>query len=106
MSTALAALPMTDESRAPARDQAAFRSLFDEHAPHIWRAVRNLGVRDADVEDVCQEVFVVVHRKLPTFEGRSSVRTWIYGIALRVVADYRKRAHRKHERLVAEVPEL
>ena len=40
---------------------------------------------------MCQEVFLTVHRKLPAFEGRSSVLTWRYGICVRVVADYRKR---------------
>jgi len=82
-----------------------FAALFAEHAPHVWRAVRSLGVRDADIEDVCQDVFVVVHRKLAGFEGRSTLRTWIYGIALRVVADYRKKAHRTRERLVENVPD-
>jgi RNA polymerase sigma-70 factor (ECF subfamily) len=59
----------------------------------------------SDVEDVCQEVFLAVHRKLPEFEGRSSVLTWLYGICVRVAADYRKRAktHRtKLEALAAE----
>jgi RNA polymerase sigma-70 factor, ECF subfamily len=114
MWTALAAVPMTEPGQNPtaavracdnAHANTDFAALFAEHAPHIWRAVRNLGVREADIEDVCQEVFVVVHRKLATFEGRSALRTWIYGIALRVVADYRKKAHRKHERLMGELPE-
>lgn len=85
--------------------RAEFSAIFAEHAPYIWRALRNLGVREPDVEDVCQEVFVVVHRKLAGFEGRSSLRTWIYGIALRVVADYRKKAHRRYERLLNAPPE-
>jgi RNA polymerase sigma-70 factor (ECF subfamily) len=89
---------------APAADAAAFAAAFREHAPHIWRVVRGLGVREADIEDVCQDVFVVVHRKLSTFEGRSSLRTWIHGIALRVVSDYRKKAHRTHERLLGDAP--
>ncbi len=84
----------------------AFAALFAEHAPQLWRAVRGLGVREADVEDVCQDVLVIVHRKLASFEGRSSLRTWIYGIALRVVADYRKKAHRTRERIVEAPPEL
>src|SRR5262245_49705869 len=67
------------------------RQIFDEHARYVWRTLRHLGVADADLEDVCQEVFVTVHRKLPEFEGRSKLRTWLYGICLRVASDYRRR---------------
>ena len=82
-----------------------FEQIFVDHAPFAWRALRRLGVHEADVEDVCQEVFMVVHRRLADFEGRSSVRTWIYGICVRVAADYRKRAHRRHESTSAALPE-
>jgi RNA polymerase sigma-70 factor (ECF subfamily) len=54
---------------------------------------------------VCQEVFIVVHRKLPEFEGRSTVQTWIYGICLRTASDYRRRAYFRRESAVADVPE-
>lgn len=84
---------------------ARFRDVFREHAPFVWRVLRRLGVREADVEDLCQEVFVIVHRKLPEFEGRSSVRTWIYGIALRVASDHRRRAHVRREQPTERVPE-
>jgi RNA polymerase sigma-70 factor (ECF subfamily) len=83
----------------------AFRDLFTEHAPHVWRALRRLGVREADVEDVAQEVFLVVHRKLPEFEARSSLKTWIYGICVRTASDYRRRAHVRRERPTDEVPD-
>jgi len=71
--------------------------VFDEHARYVLRVVRYLGVREADVQDVCQEVFVTVHRKLPTFEGRSSIRTWLYRICQRAVSDHRRRAHVRRE---------
>ncbi len=87
-------------SSAPALDTA---SLFREHARYVWRALRRLGVREADIEDVCQEVFVVVHRRLHDFEGRSSAGTWIYGIAVRVASDYRRRASHVRE-VVTESP--
>ena len=77
--------------------------VFREHAPFVWRALRRLGVREADVEDVCQEVFVVVHRRLGDFEGRSSMRTWIYGICVRVASDWRKRAHVRREVVTDDV---
>jgi len=81
-----------------------FSRVFKELGPFVWRALRRLGVREADVEDACQEVFVVVHRKLAGFEGRSSVRTWVYGIAIRVAADHRRRAYVRRER-ITEPPE-
>ncbi len=80
-------------------------TLFREHAPYVWRALRRLGVHEGDVEDVCQEVFLVVLRRQGDFEGRSSVRTWIYGIAVRVASDYRRSARVRREVLTDEVPE-
>jgi RNA polymerase sigma-70 factor (ECF subfamily) len=61
--------------------------------------LRRLGVSASDVEDVCQEVFITVHRRLPTFEGRSSLLTWIYGICVKVAADHRKRLRTRRERM-------
>jgi RNA polymerase sigma-70 factor (ECF subfamily) len=80
-------------------------TLFRAHAPYVWRALRRLGVREADIEDVCQEVFVVVDRRKGDFEGRSSAKTWVYGIALRTASDYRKRASHRRETLTSEPPE-
>jgi RNA polymerase sigma-70 factor, ECF subfamily len=71
--------------------------VFQEFGGFAWRVLRRLGVRDEDVDDVLQEVFVTVHRKLPGFEGRSSVRTWLYGICVRVASEYRKRTRARRE---------
>ncbi|WP_437544222.1 sigma-70 family RNA polymerase sigma factor [Sorangium sp. So ce367] len=92
-------------SPAPGGLVPSFEQLFVDHAPFVWRALRRLGVHDADAEDVCQEVFMIVHRRLASFEGRSSVQTWMYGICVRVAADYRKRAHRRRESTRADLPE-
>jgi len=81
------------------------REVFDEHAGYLWRTFRHLGMPEADVPDLCQEVFVVVHRKLGEFEGRSSLKTWLYGICLRVASDHRRRAHVRHERAQADAGE-
>lgn len=80
------------------------RAIFDEHARYIIRTLRHLGVAEADVEDVGQEVFVTVHRKLPEFEGRSKLRTWLYAICLRVASDHRRRAHVVRERAMESPP--
>jgi len=80
------------------RTHLEVRAVFNDHARYVWRALRLLGIPEADVEDLCQEVFVVVQRKLGEFEGRSELRTWLYGICLRVAADHRRRAHVRNER--------
>lgn len=59
--------------------------------------VRRLGVDAKDAEDVAQEVFLVAYRRLPDFEGRSSLKTWLCGIALRVVGNYRRTRRRRPE---------
>jgi RNA polymerase sigma-70 factor (ECF subfamily) len=72
----------------------AFDDVYEAHFAFVWRNVLNRGVPASAVDDVVQEVFVVVHRKLPGFEGRSSLRTWLAGIVRRVVSDYvRKRGN-------------
>jgi RNA polymerase sigma-70 factor, ECF subfamily len=98
-------LPDRDSATRPvaALPRPTLRQVFDEHASYVWRTLRHLGVGEADLEDVCQDVFVAVHRKLDGFEGRSSLRTWIYGIALRVASDYRRRAHVRRELPVADL---
>jgi RNA polymerase sigma-70 factor (ECF subfamily) len=78
------------------------RQVFDEHARYVWRSLRHLGVADAEIADVSQEVFITVHKKLSEFEGRSSLRTWLYGICLRVASDHRRRAYVRHEQPSAE----
>lgn len=72
-------------------DRADFPALFREHAPFVWRVVRRYGVAQSDLEDVCQDVFMVVHRRLSEFEGRSSLRTWLYEIARRTALAQRRR---------------
>jgi RNA polymerase sigma-70 factor (ECF subfamily) len=67
--------------------------------------LRHLGVPGADLQDQAQEVFVAVFRGLEGFEGRSALRTWIYGICVRVASNYRRRAYVRRERSVSEPPE-
>jgi len=71
---------------------ASFRELYDDNVAFVWRALRRLGVSEADTPDAVQEVFLVAHRRLADFEGRSKASTWLFGIAFRVASDRRKRA--------------
>lgn len=72
-------------------DSAAFGSLYAEHFRAVWRTLSRLGLHPAFVEDATQEVFVTAWKRWSDFEGRSSVRTWLLGIALRVASDARKK---------------
>src|SRR5688572_15820892 len=69
-----------------------FEAIYREHHAPIWRFLLHLGVRDADVPDVTHNVFVIAHRKLGQFEHRSTMRTWLCGIALRVGRDFMRSA--------------
>jgi RNA polymerase sigma-70 factor (ECF subfamily) len=83
---------------APSWSAAIFREFFEQTAPFVWRVLQHLGVRSADLPDICQEVFVVLHRRLPDFDERkSSLRTWTYGICLRTASQYRRRTPRRRE---------
>ncbi len=85
-------------------DRPGLREIFDEYAPFVWRVLRHVGVPSADLEDVSQEVFFTVLRRLESFEGRSKLRTWIYGICLRVASDHRRKAYVRREAPVADPP--
>jgi RNA polymerase sigma-70 factor, ECF subfamily len=76
-----------------------FEDIYRAHAPFVWRTLRRLGVRESDVPDATQEVFLVVHRKLADFEGRSTMKKWLFGIAIKVAAGRRRLAHVRKEAL-------
>lgn len=79
------------ESLTPEEIAMAYR----EHAPALWRLLRRLGASKMDVEDLAHETFLVALRSKDRFERRSSLKTWLFGIGVRVVALHRRqRAHR------------
>jgi len=89
-------------SSVPAHTPAVYRSfdsLYESNLEFVWRTLLRLGVPHSKVDDAAQDAFLVVHRKLATFEYRSSLRTWLYGIAVRVARDYRRALKRKGKAL-------
>lgn len=80
------------------RTAASVEQIHDDHADFVFRSLQRLGVRERDLEDAMQDVFIVVHRKLHTFDDSARMSTWLYGICLRVAASYRRRAHVRRER--------
>jgi RNA polymerase sigma-70 factor (ECF subfamily) len=87
------------QPKSPANDlRAIVASLYEEHFAAVWRWLHRLGVRDADLDDVVHEVFMVVHRRYASFEGNAKITTWLFGICTRVASDYRRRAYMRRER--------
>lgn len=82
-----------------------FRAFYDNHVRFVWRALLRTGVPEHEVPDAVQDVFVVVHRKLPEFEARSKVTTWLFAICIRVASDRRRLAHGRYEILSEHITE-
>jgi RNA polymerase sigma-70 factor (ECF subfamily) len=89
---AVAELPPLFQDEAVELD---FDAFYRQHFAFVWRSAKRLGVTDHAVDDAVQDVFLVVHRRLHEFEGRSSVRTWLFGVVLRVVRSRRRSDLRK-----------
>ncbi|RYZ03393.1 MAG: RNA polymerase sigma factor [Myxococcales bacterium] len=67
----------------------SFEALYDQWFADVSRWVRALGAREADRDDLVQDIFLVVHRRLPDFDGQN-VAGWLYQIARRKVRDHRR----------------
>ncbi len=80
---------MSDEAvlaACAAGDSAALGALFDRHHAAVYRFVTRLSAVDPDdVDDLVQNTFLTVMKSAHKFGGRSTVRTWIFGIAVNTV---------------------
>ena len=84
-----AVVDQRDDARTARLD---LRALYREHAPFLRAAIQRLGGPRVDADDLLHEVFIVALDRADAFEGRSTARTWLYGIALRVVAAHRRKS--------------
>jgi RNA polymerase sigma-70 factor, ECF subfamily len=80
----------------PAGATVKFADVYEDYFAFVWRTARRLGVPDTALEDVTQEIFMVVHRKLPEFEGRSTLKTWLFSVTRLIVRRQRSRFWRSH----------
>ncbi len=90
--TASAPIRTPDEliGRCRARDESAWRQLYEEHFDFVYRVARRLGTPPDEIDDVVQEVFIVVHENLERFEeGRFT--TWLYRICANISTDRHRR---------------
>jgi RNA polymerase sigma-70 factor (ECF subfamily) len=90
-------LTQRDGIPTPARagGRESFDDIYAQYFSFVWRCLRSLGVPRAALDDAAQEVFLVVHRRLPEFEGHSTIRTWLFGILRRVAFNQRRGLRRR-----------
>lgn len=69
----------------------AWRSLHFRYYPLAVSFLRKLGVRDSDLDDASQEVFLQMHRYLPQFRGNSTLKTWLYRLCITQARHVRRR---------------
>jgi RNA polymerase sigma-70 factor (ECF subfamily) len=85
------------DARAPETPfvSPSFEQIYAETFAAVWRTARRMGVANAHIDDVVQEVYVVVHRNLSRFAGVSSLKTWVLAITTGVIRNYRRTWRRK-----------
>lgn len=89
-----------DLGAAPDARPPELMELYRAHVDYVWRIARSLGVPDDVAEDVTQEVFLTVHRRLHTFRPGGSMRAWLFGITRNLVL-HDRRSHARRERRLA-----
>lgn len=77
------------------RDRAS--DLFSEHCDYVWNALRRLGVRREDLEDLTHDTFVAVYKQWASYDSGRPIRPWLFGFALRVASDHRRLARHRLE---------
>ena len=88
-----------------AGDDAAWRQLFRERSPQIYRWAVFLGLRPPEAEDAAQEVLVIAHRRFDKVRAAAALDAWLYQTTRRVVANIRRRNWWTRVRTHAEPPE-
>jgi RNA polymerase sigma-70 factor, ECF subfamily len=81
------------------------REVFEEHGPFVLRSWRHFGVHEADLDDLLQEVFLVVYKRLNEYEERGRTRAWLYSICTRIARAQRRKLGRQRDSVSTQWPE-
>ncbi len=107
--TAAPATALTDSDLVDAvrnGDQAAFTALYERYFDRVYHFAYARLRHRADAEEVAQETFVAVFRSIDAFVGRSSLLSWIYGIAKNTVNNHLRRCRAQETRIERAEAEL
>ncbi|MCD5322390.1 MULTISPECIES: sigma-70 family RNA polymerase sigma factor [Pontibacillus] len=81
----------------------ALEKIMDEYGDDVKRFVYTYVKNSADTDDITQETFLTVYKKLHTFQSKSSLRTWIFSIAINKSKDYLRSFHTRHDNLFQKI---
>jgi RNA polymerase sigma-70 factor, ECF subfamily len=85
--------PAPKETSSTDRPALDLTTVYDAYAPFVWRSLQRMGVPEGDLEDALQEVFIVVHRKLHSYqESKAKLSTWLFGIGINIARRHRAKA--------------
>jgi RNA polymerase sigma-70 factor (ECF subfamily) len=90
------AVPLSEPARVASLP--SFRAVYDQYFDFVWSCARRLGVPQDAIDDVVQEIFIVVHARLPTVERPASLRSWLYSVVRRTVSTYHRARHARASR--------
>jgi RNA polymerase sigma-70 factor (ECF subfamily) len=88
-------MPAGEIPDVPPGGRPTFDELYAAHVESLWRSARRLGVADDAIDDVLQQVFIVLHRRLPQVHMVGTWKSWLIGVLIRVVRDHRRLLRRK-----------
>ena len=91
-------------ARHAINERPIFQEIYRAHFAYVWRTLARLGVRECELEDAAQEVFVVVYRRQDSFDASRPIKPWLAGIAHRVAIAERRRARHRREQLTDSPP--
>lgn len=97
MSAVIAATDDALLTRIRNRDDATIEQIVRSYLPQLVRAARAAGLTREEAEDAVQATFATFLEKAHTFEGRSQVRTWLFGILYRKILELRRGLERDRE---------
>jgi RNA polymerase sigma-70 factor (ECF subfamily) len=71
--------------RAKLGDAEAFQALYDRHKRRVYSLCLRMTANTAEAEDLAQEAFLQLYRKIGTFRGESAFSTWLHRLSVNVV---------------------
>ena len=83
--------PLANVAEAAVAAPPTFPQLFEEQASYVWAALKRLGIRHSDLEDLTHDVFVQVFRQLDQYDPARPMKPWLFGFAFRIASQHRRR---------------